>query len=286
MERMVEANGIRLWCETFGDPADPALLLVMGLGARGATWPDELCRLLQEGGRYVIRYDNRDTGLSSCVDYEAKPYTMIDLAQDAVGLLDGLGIAAADVVGASMGGMIAQEIALEHAGRLRSLTVIMSSAEPLDPVTNTFRGTQRDPRLAAWDAEQIANPPSTREEHVEAHLKLARILTGQVTAFDETATRALIEQQIESATDAGHASKNHVLAAFASRDRSGLVSSITAPTLVIHGSDDPMAPIAHGEALAAAIPNSEFLPIEGMGHGFPPPVIPRISAAILRHTGR
>ncbi|MEU1737287.1 alpha/beta fold hydrolase [Streptosporangium sp. NPDC020145] len=286
MERIVEANGIRLWCETFGDSADPALLLVMGLGARGATWPDELCRLLQEGGRYVIRYDNRDTGLSGRVDYEANPYTMVDLAQDAVGLLDGLGIATADVVGASMGGMIAQEIALEHADRLRSLTVIMSSAEPLDPATNTFRGTVRDPRLAAWDAEQIANPPSTREEHVESHLKLARILAGQLTPFDETATRVIIEREIENATDAGHASKNHILAAFASRDRSGLVGSITAPTLVIHGSDDPMAPFAHGQALAAAIPGSEFLPIEGMGHGFPPPVIPRISAAILRHTGR
>ncbi|GAA3572867.1 hypothetical protein GCM10022419_062200 [Nonomuraea rosea] len=283
---MVEANGVRLWCETFGDPADPALLLVMGLGARGATWPDEFCWLLQKGGRYVIRYDNRDTGLSSSVDYEAKPYTIVDLAHDAVGLLDGLGVAVADVVGASMGGMIAQEIALEHADRLSSLTVIMSSAEPLDPETNTFRGTQRDPRLAAWDAEQIANPPSSRKEHVEAQLKLARILTGHLTAFDEAATRAIIERQIESATGTAHAAKNHIFAAFASRDRSGLVGSITAPTLVIHGSDDPMAPIAHGKALAASIPNSEFLPIEGMGHGFPPPVIPRISAAILRHTGR
>ncbi|MEU1393199.1 MULTISPECIES: hypothetical protein [unclassified Nonomuraea] len=116
----------------------------------------------------------------------------------------------------------------------------------------------------AWDAEQIANPPSTREEHVESQLKLARILAGRLTAFDEAATRAIIEREIENATDAGHASKNHILAAFASRDRSGLVGSITAPTLVIHGSDDPMAPFAHGEALAAAIPGSEFLPVGGM----------------------
>nr|WP_283136163.1 alpha/beta hydrolase [Rhizohabitans arisaemae] len=286
MERIVDANGIRLWCETFGDPADPALLLVMGLGARGTTWPDELCRLLQEGGRYVIRYDNRDTGLSGRVDYEATPYTMVDLAQDAIGLLDSLGIATADVVGASMGGMIAQEIALEHADRLRSLTLIMSSAQPLDPATNTFRGAQRDPQLAAWDAEQIADPPSTREEHIAAQLKLARIITGRLTAFDEAATREIIERQIESATNAAHAVKNHILAAFASRDRSGLIGSITAPTLVIHGTDDRMAPFAQGEALAAAISDSKFLPIEGMGHEFPPQAIPRISDAILRHIGQ
>ncbi|WP_433242791.1 alpha/beta fold hydrolase [Streptosporangium sp. CA-135522] len=286
MERVVETDGIRLWCETFGDPADPALLLVMGLGARGTTWPDELCRLLQEDGRHVIRYDNRDTGLSSRVDFEARPYTMTDLAQDAIDLLDGLGIAIADVVGASMGGMIAQEIALEHADRLRSLTVIMSSAEPLDPATNTFRGTPRDPQLAAWDAEQVANPPSTREQRVEAHLDLARILSGRLTAFDEAATRAVIEREIEGATGMAPASQNHILAVFASRDRSGLVGSITVPTLVIHGSDDPMAPVAHGRALAAAIADSEFLLIEGMGHELPPPALPRISAAILRHTAR
>ncbi|SDI45073.1 esterase [Sinosporangium album] len=286
MERTVEVNGIHLWCETFGDPADPAILLVMGLGARASVWPDELCRLLQESGRYVIRYDNRDTGQSGRVDFDAQPYTTIDLAQDAVGLLDGLGIGTADVVGASMGGMIAQEMALQHADRLRTLTLIMSSAEPIDPETSNFRGTPRDPQLAAWDAEQISNPPTTREEHIQAQLKLARLLSGRLAPFDEAATRAIIERQIESAASAGHAAKNHILAIFASRDRSGLVGSITVPTLVMHGTDDVMAPIAHGKALAAAIPGSEFIPIEGMGHSFPPPAVPVMADAILRHTER
>lgn len=283
MERTLDVGGIDLWCETFGDPADPAVLLVMGLGARGDTWPDELCRLLQEDRRYVIRYDNRDTGRSSSVDYEAAPYTMTDLAHDATGLLDALGVAVADVVGASMGGMIAQEIALEHPSRVRSLTLIMSSAEPLDPETNSFRGTPRHPLLAAWDAEQIAHPPENREQYVEMQLKLARLLAGRLTDFDESAVRAIIERQIESATDMTHVSQNHIRAAFASRDRSDLVGSIAVPVLVIHGTDDLMAPITHGRALAAAIPGSEFLPMEGMGHELPKGAVPMISAAILRH---
>ncbi|MFI6504795.1 alpha/beta hydrolase [Nonomuraea typhae] len=285
-ERWIESNGVRLWCETLGDPGDPAILLVMGLGAQGTAWPYDFCEMLRAGGRYVIRYDNRDTGLSERVDYAARPYTLTDLAADAAGLLDGLGVEAAHVVGASMGGMIAQEIALEHPGRVRTLTAVMSTAAALDPETSAFQGSERDPRLLAWDARQAAAPPVTGDEHIQARVDLARIVTGSLSPFDEPATRRLIAQELARAGDLTHTMRNHVLAVTASRDRSGLVGSIKAPTLVIHGTEDPMAPFEQGRALAAAIPGSVFVPIEGMGHTLPAPALPRIAGAILEHTGR
>ncbi|MEV7908009.1 alpha/beta fold hydrolase, partial [Streptomyces anulatus] len=264
MERWIESNGVRLWCETRGNPADPAILLVMGLGAQGTTWPEDLCEMLRAEGHYVVRYDNRDTGLSERVDYEARPYTLTDLADDAVGLLDGLGIETAHVVGASMGGMIAQEIALEHPGRVRTLTAVMSVVAAIDPETRTIHGSERDPRLLEWDARQAADPPVTDEQHIQARVDLARILTGSLTPFDETATRQIIAREFARAGDMTHTMRNHILAVTTSRDRSELVGSITAPTLVIHGTEDPMAPFEQGKALAAAIPGSVLVPIEGM----------------------
>src|SRR2546423_177171 len=126
-ERVVEANGIEIWTEDFGEPADPTVLLIMGASAQGIMWPEELCERLVEGGRHVIRYDNRDTGQSTCADFSQKTYTVKDMADDAVGVLDAYGVDRADVVGASMGGMIAQTVALEHPERVRSLTSIMST---------------------------------------------------------------------------------------------------------------------------------------------------------------
>ncbi|GII92146.1 alpha/beta fold hydrolase [Sinosporangium siamense] len=285
MEHLVESNGVQLWCETFGDPKDPAVLLIMGLGATGTAWPDALCTALSDGGRYVIRYDNRDTGLSGKVDFAAQPYTSLDLAADAVGLLDGLGVSTAHVVGASMGGMIAQEIALEHPGRLQTLTVIMSSANPLDPTTGTFRGATVDPRVAAWMQRGQTDPPLTEEARIAHQLELARILTGSATEFDEAATRQIIARDAARAgASAAHAMQNHTAAAFASRDRSGLIASITTPTLVIHGTEDPMAPFEHGKEIADKIPGAVFLPLEGMGHVMPSAFIPTISEAILKHT--
>ncbi|MFE0155161.1 alpha/beta fold hydrolase [Nonomuraea sp. NPDC059007] len=284
MERWVESNGIRLWCETLGDPADPAILLVMGLGAQGTSWPDDLCDMLRAGGRRVIRYDNRDTGLSGSVDYATRPYTLTDLADDAIGLLDGLGVKAAHVVGASMGGMIAQEIALEHPARVRTLTAVMSAAAAVDPQTGTFRGSERDPRLVAWDTRQATDPPTTDDQRIQSRIDLARILSGSLASFDEAATRRIIEREAARAGDMAHSMRNHILAVMASRDRSDLIGSITAPTLVIHGTEDPMAPFDQGRALAAAIPGGVLMPIEGMGHTLPAPALPRIAAAILRHT--
>lgn len=237
----------------------------MGLGAQGTAWPDDLCEMLRAGGHHVVRYDNRDTGLSGRVDYETRPYTLTDLADDAVGLLDGLDIKTAHVVGASIGGMIAQEIALEHPGRVRTLTAVMSAAVAIDPDTGTFQDSERDPRLLEWDARQAADPPTTEEQQIQARVDLARILTGSLTA---------------------HTMRNHILAVMASRDRSELVGSITAPTLVIHGTEDPMAPFEQGRALAAAIPGSVLVPIEGMGHTMPTPALPLIASAVLPHTKR
>ena len=124
---MVRANGIEIWAEDFGEPRNPAVLLVMGAGGQGILWPDEFCAALVAAGHYVIRYDNRDTGQSTCVEFAKAPYTLSDMARDAVGVLDAFGVERAHVMGASMGGMICQTLAIEHAGRLRSMTSIMSS---------------------------------------------------------------------------------------------------------------------------------------------------------------
>ncbi|TCP53474.1 pimeloyl-ACP methyl ester carboxylesterase [Tamaricihabitans halophyticus] len=284
MERTVDANGLRIWCETFGKPADPAVLLIMGLGAQGVAWPEPLCQRIADNGRYVIRYDQRDVGLSSSVDFETNPYTFTDLAADAVGLLTGLEIAAAHVVGASMGGMVAQEIALEYSARMLSMTCIMSTAEPIDPSTGTFRGAVPDPRIVAWQTEYGANPPQSAQARVDSVVELARINAGTLEPFDEAAQRMIIELE-DKRGDRAAAAANHTKAALASRDRAGLVSSIGVPTLVIHGTEDVMAPPDHGAALASAIAGSTFLTIEGMGHELPATAFHRIVTAIIDHTG-
>src|SRR5215831_14787974 len=171
-ERMVRANGIELWCEDFGDPGNPAVLLVMGAGGQGIMWPEEFCAALADAGFYVIRYDNRDTGHSTCVDFSKAPYTLSDMARDAIGLLDAFGIARAHVIGASMGGMIAQTLAIEHAGRLRTLTSIMSTPSAAGHIRARLSG---GPSRLPGSAKKVmdllqaraANPPRTVEERIE-----------------------------------------------------------------------------------------------------------------------
>ncbi|WP_343948552.1 alpha/beta hydrolase [Nonomuraea longicatena] len=284
MEQKIDTNGVQLWCETFGDPSDPAVLLVMGLGAQGITWPEPLCKELQEAGRYVIRYDNRDTGLSSVVDFDERPYTMTDLAADAVGLLDGLGVGTAHVVGASMGGMIGQELALEHPERLRTLTLIMSSAAAADRSKGGFAGTETDPEVAAWTEDLATNPPTTVEGLVQTRIDLARIVHGSLGDFDEEAVRKTVMTELTRSSDVGRAMDNHTKAFAASRDRTGLISQITVPTLVIHGTEDRLAPFAHGKAMAEAIEGSVFLPVEGMGHGLSAAVQDIVIPAVIAHT--
>ncbi len=276
-ERMVEANGVELCTEPFGDPADSPLLLVMGLGASMLWWEEGFCRMLAESGRFGIRYDHRDTGRSVSCEPGRPRYSGDDLVADAAGVLDAYEIPAAHVVGVSAGGALAQLLALDVPERVRSLTLISTSiAVPSDralpPPTAEFG------RFVATVEVNWSDPESV----IEYLVAYARTLAGTERPFDEAAFHALASRDVERASDF-RAAQNHDLARDEERSRDPL-SSISSPTLVIHGTADPMFPIGHGEALAEEIPNAALLRLEGAGHGVFRADWEAIVAAILEHT--
>jgi pimeloyl-ACP methyl ester carboxylesterase len=277
-ERMIEANGVELCTESFGRPADPPILLLMGIGASMLWWEEDFCLLVAEGGRFVIRYDHRDTGRSVTCEPGCPEYTGADLIADAVGVLDAYGVPAAHVVGVSAGGAFAQLLALGYPDRVLSLVLISTS-----PATPGERGlpsaTERYERFVAsaevdWPDERSA---------VEYLVGYARVLAGGARPFDEAATRELVRRDVERAHDIA-ASGNHGLAAEGELPREPL-SSIAVPTLVIHGAEDPMFPLAHGEALAREISGARLLVLEAAGHGVERADWEPIARAILTHTG-
>ena len=286
-ERMIEANGIEIWTEDFGDPKDPALLLVMGASAQGILWPIEYCQAIVAGGRYVIRYDNRDTGQSTCFGLGNANYDLSDMARDAIGVLDGYGIERAHVVGASMGGMIGQAVAIEHPERILTLTSIMSSpsgAEAVGEGESSSDLPAPTPELMEALQKAALNPPKTREERIEQRVELCRLLQGSFETYDAAAQRRLFELEYSRARDY-ESMDNHALAIAGTPDRRPALAKLSLPVLVIHGTDDPILPYAHGVATAKAIPGAELLTIEKMGHDFLKPAIPQIIEAILHHTG-
>ena len=257
---MIEANGVELCTEAFGDPADAPILLIMGIEASMLWWEEDFCWMLAGAGRFVIRYDHRDTGRSVTYEPGRPEYTAADLTADAVGVLDGFGISAAHLVGVSAGGGIAQEVALDSADRVLSLILISTSpATPgdhdLPPPTAEFG------RFVATAEVDRSNPDSVIDYLVD----YSRILAGGERAFDETRVRELVRRDIERARDFA-AVQNHDLMSHGEGSPKPL-SSITSPTLVIHGTADPMFPLEHGEALAEEIPGARLLRLEGAGHG-------------------
>jgi pimeloyl-ACP methyl ester carboxylesterase len=274
---MIEVNGVELCTESFGDPSDPGVFLVMGVGASMLWWEEGFCRLLAAGGRFVIRYDHRDTGRSVTYEPGRPQYTGADLLADAVGVLDAYGIAAAHVVGVSAGGAFAQLLALGFPDRVLSLTLISTS-----PVTGGERSlpspTERfNAFLASAEVEW-----SERRSVIEYLVGYQRMLSGGARPFDEAAWRALVRRDVERACDIA-ASQNHNRIP-EGHVPSGPISSVAAPTLVIHGTADPMFPHAHGQALAEEIPGAKLLTLEGAGHGVERADWERVSHAILAHT--
>jgi pimeloyl-ACP methyl ester carboxylesterase len=277
-ERMIEANGVELCTEPFGVPGDPPVLLVMGVGGSMLWWEEGFCRLLAEGGRFVIRYDHRDTGRSVTYEPGRPPYTGADLVADVVGILDAYGIAAAYVVGVSAGGAFAQLLSLGFPDRV--LTLVLISTSPATPGERSLpSATERfNDFLASTDVDW-----SDRASVIDYLVAYERMLAGGVRPFDEAAWRELVGRDVERARDIA-ASENHSLIPEGDVPYEP-ISSIAVPTLVIHGTADPMFPLAHGRALAEEIPGARLLTLEGAGHGVDRADWEPIAHAILAHTG-
>lgn len=288
---LAEVNGIQLKYETFGDKSNPAFLLIMGLGTQMIYWDAAYCQQLADRGFYVIRYDNRDVGLSTKLGEHgvpnvpqmmmeaimgqpisvSVPYTLDHMADDAVGLLDYLGIDQAHLCGISMGGMIAQTVAFRYPERVLSLTSIMSST-----------GARGLPNATPEAMATLSmSSPSNREGYVENALKVWKIIAGSGFPFEEDRVRALAGEAFDRCfyPEGFH---RHLAAILAHGDRTERLKQIKAPTLVIHGTEDPLVPFGHGEATAKAIAHAEFMPIEGMGHIQPMPTWAQIHDALER----
>jgi pimeloyl-ACP methyl ester carboxylesterase len=274
---MIETDGVELCTEPFGDPADPPILLVMGIGASMLWWEEGFCERLAGAGRFVIRYDHRDTGRSVTYEPGRPGYTGSDLVADAAGILDAYGMSAAHIVGASAGGAFAQLLALDFPDRVLSLVLIStSSALPVDrglpPPTEAFARFVSTARVDWSDADSVA----------EYLVDYSRVLAGGQRPFDETAARELAEREVGRARDIA-AAQNHDAIPDDGTAR-GPLSTITAPTLVIHGTADPMFPVEHGKAVADEIPGAELLAMDGAGHGVYRADWETLVGAIVEHT--
>ncbi len=286
----VIGNDITIEYDTAGNLADPPLLLVMGLGAQMISWDDAFVDELVKRGFFVIRFDNRDVGLSTWFDDagvpnigelmiqalsgSAKaPYVLDDMAADAAGLLDALGIASAHVVGASMGGMIAQAFAIRYPSKVRSLVSIMST---------TGERTVGNPHPDAM-AALMEPPPSTRDEAIEAAVKAYTVFGSPGYPFNEQRVRDNAARAFDRGFHPDGVARQ-LAAIIGSPDRTEALRSVTAPTLVIHGEADPLVDPSGGKATAAAVPGSSLWIVPGMGHDIPPALFPEIAERIAAHS--
>ena len=266
--------------ETFGDAADPAIMLIHGAGSSLLSWDEKLCRLLADGGRFVIRYDLRDAGRSVTYEPGTTKYGMRDLVEDAVGLLDALGVERAHIVGMSAGGGIGQLLALDHPERVATLTLASSTPGGPGPP---------NPDLPDPTPQLFANEPpepdwSDREAVIDYLVEAERPFAALSWPFDESAMRELAGRVVDRSTNLewGLANAFSQAAGEPWRERLG---AIAVPTLVIHGNEDPLFPYGHALALAEEIPGAELLPLEATGHEyFPPHTWDVVVPAILGHT--
>jgi pimeloyl-ACP methyl ester carboxylesterase len=289
----VRANGIEIEYDSFGSASGRPLLLIMGLGGQMIMWDEGFCEALAERGHYVVRFDNRDVGLSTRFGHAglpnvmelmmqaasgqapSVPYTLDDMADDAAGLLDALGLESAHVCGASMGGMIAQTVAIRHGGRLRSLVSIMSS-------TGDASLPQARPEAMAV---LMTPPPSDRAGSLDAAVRTWRTIGSPGFPFDEAKIRERAGRLYDRAFyPEGTARQLAAIVAHGSRAQK--LRDVSVPTLVIHGADDPLVPLAGGQHTAESIPGAELLVIAGMGHDLPEGAWPTLVGAISEHTAK
>lgn len=270
---LLDVDGVRIAASTFGSPADPAVLLIMGAGASMDLWEPEFCASLAQAGRYVIRYDHRDTGASQSYPPGRPGYPATALRTDAMGVLDALGVARAHLVGLSMGGALAQLLAIESPQRVRTLTLMSTS------------GGAGDPDQPMGRVEPVAEPDWNDRAAVVAYLVAShRVLASPARPFDEAAVRAVVEIAVDRTTSAESADKNHHATRGGGGSWRAKLADITAPTLVLHGTDDPMFPLSHGEALAREIPNARLVALPRTGHEFPRENWPLVLRELIAHT--
>jgi pimeloyl-ACP methyl ester carboxylesterase len=288
----VKANNIEIEYDTFGDPSGEPLLLIMGLGSQMISWVPELCELFVQKGFYAIRFDNRDVGLSTKFDdvgvpnvmqavNKARngedidpPYTLEDMADDAVGLLDALNIEKAHVCGASMGSMIAQVIAYRHPSRILSLVSIMGS---------TGNPELPEPKPEAMQV-LVVPMPSKKERYLKESVKRWRVLWGSYP-YDEELRKELAEQAYNRSFYPDGQTRQ-LIAILANGDRREKLKDIKVPTLVIHGKEDPLVPMEGGIDTSKNIPGAELLLIDKMGHSLPPEVWPKVISAITENASK
>jgi pimeloyl-ACP methyl ester carboxylesterase len=288
-----KTNGIEIEYETFGAPGAKPMLLIMGLGGQMVLWDERFCEQLAKRGFRVIRFDNRDIGLSTAMDsaglpdlaaaitagltgqpYEAA-YTLSDMAADSAGLLDALNIKSADVVGASMGGMIAQTLAIEHPKRVRTLTSIMST---------TGDASLPPPHPEALNA-LMSPPPEDRAGAIEHGVKIFKMIGSHGALWEEDQIRKLSTQQYDRGVNPAGIMRQ-LAAIIASGSRTEKLKQLDVPTLVIHGRIDPLIPHECGVATAAAIPGARLESVDGMGHDMPTVLWPRLIDWICENTAR
>jgi len=286
------ANNIRIEYETFGDPSSPPILLIIGLGSQLIYWDEAFCRQLAEAGLYVIRFDNRDAGLSTKFDQAGvpdimdvigklmnrqkvtPPYSIEDMAADAVGLLDALKIDKAHICGMSMGGMIAQALAIRYPGRVLSLTSIYS------PTGNPHL-PQPKPEVMGL---LLTPPPQEREPFIQFNLNVFRALTGPRFGFDEEWVRQIMGQAYDRSFYPQGAARQ-LVAILTQANRKPALKGVRVPTLIIHGDADPLVSVEGGKDAAEAVPGAKLKIIEGMGHDLPHgEVWAQIARDIIAHT--
>jgi pimeloyl-ACP methyl ester carboxylesterase len=289
VESLARVNDVELAYETFGDPADPTVLLIMGLGVQMLGWDEAFCRMLTERGFHVVRFDNRDVGRSTKIEGGPRPdvmaavagdgssasYLLDDMADDCVGLLDELGVEAAHLVGASQGGMIAQAVAIRHPERVLSLVSIMST---------TGDRAVGQPHPEALPA-LLTRPPADREGFVEFVVGAWKVIGSPGFEADEEALRA----RAGASYDRGifpDGTGRQLVAIIASGDRTEALRRLDVPATVIHGTDDILVDVSGGKATAAAIPEARLELIEGMGHDMPRQVWPRLVDSIVETAER
>ena len=287
-EERATVGGVELAYETIGDPSDPALLLVMGLGMQLIHWDREFCEGLAERGFHVIRFDNRDAGLSTKIDAPVPnvmramtglriraPYLLSDMADDSFGLLDHLGIDRAHLAGVSMGGMIAQTMAIRRPERVLSLGSMLST--PGDRRVGT-------PKLRVWSV-LTRRAPESRAAYIEYFVRVFRMIGSPGYPVDEKRMR----EQAAATYDRCHhpaGTARQLGAVFASGSRTAALRRLDVPTVVIHGRNDPLVPFRAGAATARAIPGAELLAFPGMGHDLPRDLWPRFTDALTKNAER